>query len=261
MPTSRQTIPKEDLSTAITRQFAEARDIFEAEIQSHQLMCRIYHRFAGPDEANHNCLGCNFDDLTEHISKYLTLAAENSVDLQLHHRFSMYALLLNSCWERMTDVFDIIGLPDGYRCQHFSPFIRARRWANFFKHPKTFGWLVHHPTYTIENSDHCRGFTAEPDRFRLVDDDFLKKYYSTDCQKNAGKLRGEFTGFERKTVVVLPNIPDLTRQICTCLDRFVQVITENPVYVEMLDNTSTIEDYYDDLECESDASTDGVAAS
>ena len=81
-------------------------------------------------------------------------------------------------------------------------------------------------------------------KYRFVDDEFLKKYYSRDCNKNAGKLRGEFEGFERSTVVVLPDLPLLTLEICNCLEQFVNMITENPVYVEMLNDTSTIQDYF-----------------
>jgi len=238
------------------RQFAESSEVFDREVQSNQLMCRIHDRFLGPEDAHHNCLGCNFDDLTEQISKYLKVASENTVDFNLHHQFSILALLLNSCWERIADVFEIIGVPDGYRCRHFSPFIRARRWANFFKHPKTFGWVVHHPTYTIENSDHHNELAVDVGKSRFVDGDFLKKYYSADCKKNAGKLRGEFIGFERKTVVVLPDLPQFTLEICNCLDQFVRIITENPVYVEMLDDSSTIQNYFV-AEEDADDCTDG----
>jgi len=121
----------EPLYETIISQFEESSIIFDAEIQSHQLMCRIYDHFAGPDDAHHNCLGCNFDDLTDQISKYLSIVTDNSAGFELHQQFSIFALLLNSCWERISDVFEIIGVPDGYRCRHFSPFIRARRWANF----------------------------------------------------------------------------------------------------------------------------------
>ena len=43
----------------------------------------------------------------------------------------------------------------------------------------------------------------------------------------------------------------MTGEICACLDHFVRIITENPVYVEMLNDTSTIENFYSTVECES----------
>ena len=238
----------------ITEQFAAASIAFDKSVQNEQLMCRIYDKFAGPDAKHHNCLGCNFDDLTDQISRYLRMATQNPTGFDLHHLFAMYAQLLNFCWERMTDIFDITGVPDGYRVRHFAPFIRARRWANFFKHPKTFGWVVHHPHYTIENTPEHQKVTGDPGKVRIVDDAFLKKYFSADCKANAGKLRGEFAGFERNTVVVLPDIVDLTAQVSSCLAQFVKMITENPVYIEMLNDTSTIENYFASFACESETS-------
>jgi hypothetical protein len=240
------------LTPAVTEQFTSARDAFNQNVQSHRLMCRIYARLAGPNDANHNCLGCNFDDLTDQISKYLHVAAENPTQFSLYQLFSIYMLLLNACWERMTDIFEIVGVPEGYRARHFSPFIRARRWANFFKHPKTFGWVVHHPRFVIDGSDEHKALTAEGTKVRVVNDEFLKKYYTADCKSNAGKLRGEFAGFERNMVVVLPAIAQLTFEICGCLDGFVTMITNNPVYVEMLTDTSTIENYFERTGCKPD---------
>ena len=192
-------------------QFGAASKTFDEQVQLQRIMCRIYTKFAGPESKDHNCLGCNFNELTLQICLYLHVATLNPTGFSLHQLFFMYAQLLNSCWERMTDIFDIVGVPDGYRVQHFSPFIRVRRWANFFKHPKTFGWVVHHPRYTIENSPEHKELTCDPSKVRVVDDAFLKKYYSADCKANAGKLRGEFVGFERSTVVVMPG--------CCAIDR------------------------------------------
>jgi hypothetical protein len=231
-------------------QFEAARDSFEGEVQSHRLMCRIYDKFVGPEQAHHNCLGCNFDDLADQILKFLEVAADNPTGFELQHLFAMYAQLLNSCWERISDVFKIISVPDGYRIRHFAPFLRIRRWANFFKHPKTFGWVVHHPKYVIEGSGEHKSLTADPTKVRVVDDEFLKKYYSADCETNAGKLRGEFKGFERNTVVVLPDVAQLTSSICGCLDHFVRIITENPIYVEILNEESTIENYFAAAPCD-----------
>lgn len=250
MNTTTQSAAKELIHETASWQFSESHRIFDSDVQSHQLMCRIHDKYAGPEDAHHNCLGCNLNDLSEQVSKYLAVTSQNDVDFELHHQFSIYAFLLNTCWERITDVFDILSVPDSYRCRHFVPFIRIRRWANFFKHPKTFGWMVHHPHYTIENSDDHNDLTADVGKHRFIDDEFLKKYYSSDAKQNAGKLRGEFVGFERTTVVVIPDIAQLTSQICHCLDHFVKIITENPIYIEMLNDTSTIQNFYASIEAQ-----------
>lgn len=240
----------EALSITVKRHFTAARSHFDTTVYSQSLMCRILYAFQAGNEESHNCLGCNFNDLTAQTAKYLAVASRNQEDFDLHHLFSMYVFLLNTCWERISDVFGIISVPDGYRHRHFSPFFRIRRWANFFKHPKVFGWYVHHPHYTIANSDDHKILLADKQPHRFIDDEFLKKYYSAECDKNAGKLRGEFKGFERSTVVVIPDIVELTRDGCACLDDFVTLITKNPVYMEELHNTSTIVEFYANTDCD-----------
>jgi len=94
--------------------------------------------------------------------------------------------------------------------------------------------------------------TPSVGKHRFIDDEFLKKYYSSDAKQNAGKLRGEFVGFERTTVVVIPDTVQLTSQICHCLDHFVNIITENPIYIEMLNDTSTIQNFYESVDDQDD---------
>jgi hypothetical protein len=224
-------------------QFAVSSTIFDEKIQSHQLMCRIFNAYAGPEEKNHNCLGCNFDDLTQQISTFLGVAGNYQGLFSLHQASSIYFLLLNGLWERVTDVFDIISVPQGYRSRHYGPLIRARRWANFFKHPKEFGWLVHHPDYTLEGTDHCTVLLKNVAHVR-IDDEFIKKFYSCESAKGLAK---EFQGKEAEVIVVLPHMEQFTNEICDCLTNFVDVVTKNPVYFEILNDKATIIDYFQRL--------------
>src|SRR5580704_3914114 len=177
-------------------------------------MCRIHAAYAGPEEANHNCLGCNFNDLTDQVSKFLQLVGGNPGLLEYHEGFSLLSQLVNSVWERIADVFDMLTVPQSYRCRHYGTFIRLRRWANFFKHPKEFGWLVHHPEYCNERSTDAAKYRADK-QFKIVDDEFLKKYYSADRCKG---LAGEFAGFQKMVVVVLPDLMEVITQIAAELE-------------------------------------------
>ncbi len=162
--------------------------------------------------------------------------------------FSIYVLLINVVYERMLDVFEIVCLPQDYRVRNFGAFIRFRRWANFFKHPKAFAWMVHHPEYTYENSPHSIPFVKDAS-YKKVNDDFVKKYYANE--KNSKGLTGQFSAHKNKVVVVLPDIETLTSDICTCLEKFVEIVSENKVYREILDEKSTIVNYFsqqDELE-------------
>ena len=208
--------------------------------QDKRLMCELHDIFAGPESRNHNCLGCNFDEMVDQILKFLFVCQNTSGYFTTQQAISIYVLLLNAVWERMGDVFEIISLPKSYCVRYFGAFITSRRWANFFKHPKAFAWMVHHPEYTYENSTHSLTLVNDQS-YKKVNDDFVKKYYASENSKG---LTGEFTGHENKVVVVLPDIESLTADICTCLEKFVEIVGENRVYREILDEKSTVENYF-----------------
>jgi len=47
--------------------------------------------------------------------------------------------------------------------------------------------------------------------------------------------------------VVLPHMEQFTNEICDCLTNFVDVVTKNPVYFEILNDKATIIDYFQRL--------------
>jgi len=187
-------------------QFESAHHIFYERVQSGQLMCSIYDVFAEPGSPNHNCLGCNFDEMTDQISKFLYACTLKPGLFLPQQSFAIYAMLLNVVWERISDIFAIISLPEGYLVRYFGAFISARRWANFFKHPKAFAWMVHHPEYTFEGTEHSKAFLNDPAYLR-IDDEFVKAYYASEKPKG---LTGQFQGKENRVVVILPNLKTLT---------------------------------------------------
>jgi hypothetical protein len=242
-PTVRPTNEIMDAQTTsdIDQQFADAHRTFDDGIQSHQLMCRIYTAYAGDGDEHHNCLGCNFNGLTEQISSYLRIITEQDSLFTLSHACELYFLQLNALWERITDVFDIIGVPPAYRVRHYGDFIKARRWANFNKHPKEFGWLVHHPEFTLDGSTHHADLVANSCDYLYVNDEFVKRFYACDRPKGLAK---EFETHQTTVVVVYPNLASLTSGIVTSLANFVSAVTDNPVYFEMLNDKATIKDFY-----------------
>ncbi|MFV1967715.1 MAG: hypothetical protein ACC628_19975 [Pirellulaceae bacterium] len=219
----------------------EAKQIFHDRVQSEMLMCQIISAYEGENEADHNCLGCNLNSATEQISSYLELAAPHFDDLEVEQWYANVAFLINALWERISDVFEIIKLPDSYKCRHYGGFIRMRRWANFFKHPKGFGWLVHHPQCLIEESEPAKNVQRETDG-TIIDDEFLKKYY---CKDKVSGLAKELKQFPQKTFVILPDLPKVMEQICQSLHNFVDVVTKNPVYYEILRDEATIINFYE----------------
>jgi hypothetical protein len=233
-----------------TTLFAAASTMFDERVQHEQMMCRIYEAYSGPDEANHNCLGCNLDAITAQISKFLRAAAAGHTGFSAEESLSVFAFLLNTLWERITDVFDIVAVPEGYRKRHYEAMYRMRRWANFFKHPKEYGWLVHHPKYLFEGTPEAGRALAKDSGLLVIEDKFLKTYYSARRVKGLAK---EFDGYENKVVVLLPDVASVTERLCDCLANFVEVVTKNPVYYEILNDRATIANYFDNLIDEEDA--------
>lgn len=232
------------LATLVEKQFESAHRVFYERVQSRGLMCSIYNVFDEPGSPNHNCLGCNFDEITDQISKFLFLCAANPGLFLPQQSFAIYALLLNVVWEMISDIFAIISLPESYRVRHFGALIKVRRWANFFKHPKFFAWMAHHPEYTFEGSEYGKAFLIESDWLQ-VDDGFLREYYASERSKGLTK---EFKGKENKVIVVLPDLEALTVDICDCLDKFIEIIAQNQVYQEILNEKATFVNYYSEVE-------------
>jgi len=227
------------LAELTTEQLTRARDVFAERVQNDELMCRMYESFRGPDDARHNCLGCNFNNMTAQVQKYLNLCVKNPGHFTLEETYSVLVLLLNGLWERIADVFELIALPEQYRVRHFAIFVRLRRWANFFKHPRAFGWLVHHPIYTLQGSEHHAWF-VQSGNILEIDDEFVKRFYAPDRPKG---LASQFKGKENQVVVSLPDLDTVMPAVCSALAKFVEVVLENPVYREILDERSTLVDY------------------
>jgi hypothetical protein len=107
-------IDEQDLRNLTQERFRSAYSVFEDRIQKQQLMCSIYDVYAEPGTRNRNCLGCNFDEMMDQILKFLYVCAENSSLFLAQQLFSNYVMLPNVVWERMSDIFEIIKLPQDY---------------------------------------------------------------------------------------------------------------------------------------------------
>lgn len=269
----------EDLRVTIHRQLQESKQIFKERIDTcyvgvpsseyDSLFCSIHDVYS--KDGTHNCLGCNFNDLMWQISDFLETSSDHDFHSEkIHHFYSMYFFLLNGVWERIIDIFDLIGIPPKYRKTHFHNFVEVRRWTNFFKHPGVFNYLVHHPAYTIEGSgDHKEHIYRDrldlPNKHAqvlFVDTKFVHDHYGAsksggdkdskgqvdggDADKGGRKNpRNQYKKYYKSTVVVLPDLVSLTNGICEGFEHFVKLVKENPVYVEILSDESTVVNYYD----------------
>ena len=222
-------------------QIDEAFLEFKNEIYPHEgdsVMCAIHEKFGSLEGTKHNCLGCNLADSTQWIHNYLhtSLTTEQT---SLQEFYFGYLLQLYLLVERVYIVFNIIGLPEEYRCRHFSTFQQVHKWANFIKHPKSF-LLVHHPQYFMDGDPDTR---IDRSKFGVViDQEFVLTYYAGP--DNNSKLHKLLTN-KTNVAVLFPNVLKLTEDVCSCIHKFINVIGNNEVYREVLNSRTTFDNYFD----------------
>jgi hypothetical protein len=215
--------------------------MFECETESGEtLMCSINEAFDEFHENGHNCLGCNLQDQAGLISSFLSSADSYYSEI---HFFTVYNMLLYLLTERILEIKKIIGLPQGYKENDFSVFREIKLWANFLKHPKAF-ILTHHPRYVFEGEllpEEIAGIK------KYIQLDYLKKYYSGE-DKNKYKVLVRELRNNENVVVELPNLERLTNEFCEACRVFINVIKENKAYKEILNDLTTLENFYEDYE-------------
>jgi len=215
----------------------QAFKVFDSEIypNDESIMCSIHDSFHKEDDKAHNCIGCNFADYTQ----LLHTALQNVTVTAPIEAFSATILYSYLLIERFEEIFKIIKLPDSYRLRHFQVFGQIRRWANFLKHPKAF-MLVHHPEYYFENE-----ITIEPGDEKthiIIDQKFVDEYYSGEKENN--KLFSLLSN-KKNVVVLLPTLDKLIADFCVGQKKFIDIISNNEVFRELLDEKSTMKNYFE----------------
>jgi hypothetical protein len=220
----------------LQEQFKRSLEVFTRDIYPQNgvpVVCRLHEAFGTIDTGSHNCLGCNFADVTNWICNHLKRFDQHT---DVAEAMSFYLLKLYLFVERAYEIFEIIQLSLQYRGRHFGVFRDVHKWANFLKHPKGF-LLVHHPFHFFEGM-------PDFDRAKhsvVVDQDFVNEYYS-GADKNT-KLYRQLEN-QREIAVLYPDPFRLTERFCAAIHKFVEVIRDNAVYREILASRTTYENYF-----------------
>ncbi|WP_165253742.1 hypothetical protein [Paludisphaera soli] len=224
------------MESFLQERFERSLEVFGREIypqEGEPIVCQLHETFGSFDQGSHNCLGCNFADVTAWINNHLS---DFDQFTDVAESMSFYLLKLYLFVERAYEIFDIIQLPEEHRKKHFSAFINVHEWANFIKHPKAF-LLVHHPAHFIEGMP-----VFDASKYSVViDQEFVKEFYS-GADKN-GKLYTKLKN-KRDVAVLYPDPLGLTESFCEAIHKFVRVLQENEVYREVLASRTTYENYY-----------------
>lgn len=226
-------------------EFKNALEIFKKRVTDPKLMCDIFNTYAQPDPSAHNCIGCEMLDGLTGVEQLLDALINSPAEIETRNAFKFLLFACNEINERIKDIFELLNLPESTKGRHFTVLKKVRRWTNFFKHPNAFGYLIHHPEYVFENN-----FDESTNTLLVVDDSFVEKYWSGENSKGLIKA----LSMHHEATVVLPQLDTLMDDFCNSLEKFVEIVTENPVYVEILEDKTTVIGLYDERENEEEES-------
>lgn len=220
----------------VASEVAAAGVLINDRLVDPRVACQIYDaHIAGADD--HSCLGCNLQVSVAELGDFLAIpTTEANAITHLH----LALHLINTLWERISDVCQTIELPKGQWSegdQNFPNFKLARAWTNFLKHPGFFGMGIHHPIYvagggttaaTASHADDIRARSAPPE-WVLIDASFVRLHWRTDQTGQSARkaLAGPFTA-----CVLLPDMVALAEGIADEFEGFVEQMTE-PTWVRI----------------------------
>ncbi len=241
----------------LKKQIENSRKIFKGKMleceteDGETLMCSINQAFGEFLTKGHNCLGCNLQEDVDWIWTFLKQAkAKNYVSDELHIEFffKTYLFHLYLLTEKIFEIKKIIGLPVSYKENEFEVFRTIKLWANFFKHPKAF-ILTHHPKYFFDSNTMEVKKLKKNNNNKIIDLQFIRKYYSGEDPNKYKNLTGELRKNEN-VKVILPSIDTLTQDFCNACTVFIEIIKENKIYTEILNDLTTLENYFDESDTE-----------
>ena len=194
------------------------------------------------NDHDHNCIGCNLGKSINHIYFNL-LSTPNNYGVE--YPFKLFFFLSYLLVEQIEFIYAIFKKREYLRdTDEFSPkyptFIKIKRWANFFKHPKYF-ILVHHPDFTYERHSSFKKLMNQVNKI-VIDDDFIKKYYKGEGNK---ELLFREIANKKNIVVVFPDLFKLIIDFSKDMNRFIENISENPDYVRIINEEATLENFFE----------------
>ncbi len=206
-------------------------EIYDFEHYSSNFCYLNYHM--NENDSSHNCIACN---LNETLSYTLDSIRNTPSYAYVEHYYCFVIQSLYLTAERVLSVsksaFQIDEIVDSYPTT-----MQIRKWANFFKHPKSF-LFCHHPDYFIDGFDN-----DDLENYDLIiDSTFIEVYYK-DGSKNQ-ELKENLEN-KQNVAVIFPKIDRLFKDFHVELNLFLNDLNDNPELVEELINRATIEDYFE----------------
>jgi hypothetical protein len=211
------------------------RELYRDKECSEPFLCNLHNVFGTEKTAAHNCLGCNFADLTNSFDQILKWLPD-CYDINTPCVTFIFWLYLFV--ERYDQIMNFVNVPEGYRNRHFPSFQQIRHWANFVKHPKSF-LFSHHPEF-LHGGELGDDFDGGKDAI-TINQQFVDTYYAgKDNNSKLASLLNNAT----KVIVVYPNPEPLMERFVCETKEFIRLLEKNEVYREELSRITTAPDYY-----------------
>jgi hypothetical protein len=218
----------------------QCADEFKSRMFAHgqntTILCRLHGILGADCISGHNCLGCNFNEEADAISRFLTRNAEFANEPDTYRTLLLRFYLLV---ERIDLVLDIVKLIDEYKFKYFGVLIDIRRSANFIKHPGPF-LLVHHPQIFLDDGDRPSSSEFQV----IIDQEYVNKNYGSSEGGEKRKKLWDTLSNAKAVAVLFPDPVMLTRRFCDAIEHFVNMIQTNTVHQVVLQKRSTYESYF-----------------
>lgn len=109
---------------------------------------------------------------------------------------------------------------------------------------------MHHADYNFDGS----GYESEKEFQETINDQFVTTYYkgasSPEEQKKINRDLYKRLQNKKDVVVRFPDPQQLVTKLCYSIDKFIKLITENQVYIEILTDEATIQNYFEQQDSE-----------
>ncbi len=229
---------KQTIETRISYKLKLSHDVFKKKLMPNNefLSCKVLDILPYLNDGDHVSIGCNLNDRAVSILQYLSRYKRNSKAKSVECDIVPYILLLHTLESAIQGMFSEMktGIKiDSSKIIHFTI---VRKWANFFKHPKSFVYLSHHPKYTFDNSQ--IEFDRKPEL--LIDTDFVIKYYHDKVRDEQLKL--EIKG-KHPVLVKLPDLIELTDGFADSANYYFDLILNSDKALQYIMNNCIMPDF------------------
>ena len=223
---------KMEIQINISSEFKACHGIFKQKIYEKDGIPAVFkiQQVLKQRKSEQNSFAYSLADSIHLIANFLN---KNKTLRDIQEDYSSFILLQNLLVNRLDTILDIVKMPNEIREKEFKIFQQINAWAYFLK-PHT-AFISKYPTiYVFENNIRAHDFESYS---LIVNNYFVNKY--NKAQLNRSNF---FTGLtkmgynlerinEKPILLILPNISEITNQLCDAINKFVDVILSDEKYL------------------------------